>query len=276
MTSPAKDFIPPPPKHPLDVVRRASELGIKQVIVGFSGGKDALATLELCHQHFGPGNVAAFGMFMVPGLAFQEKYIRYAERRYQLSILSIPHWALSNVFKSSDFRHPTQLATRSKLVKMRDIDEYVRAKTGIDWIATGEKAGDSIERNAIIRRADGIDRNRRRIWPIAWWNDSAVFNFIKQNRIPLPPEYRFAGGKGGGKGGYAKSFGGLWYRDLVFVRDNFPEDWERVKAFFPLVESQISRYENIAAREAEARSGRLVTGITEKITEDEDGEVSQT
>lgn len=266
MTAPAKDFKAPPPKHPLDVVRRArDEHGITHAIVGFSGGKDALATLALCCETFGAGNVYVFWMYMVCGLTFQERFLSAIERRYTLPapILRIPHWALSRVFRSAEFRHQTQQSRSVKLVSMRDIDAYVRKQATIQagfpsnaWIATGEKACDSIERNAVIRKADGIDPARRRFWPIAWWNDAAVFNYLKSRQMPLPPEYRTGGAAG--KRQYTKSFGGLWYRDVVFVRDNYPEDWERVKRLFPLIESQLSRYEAKEERKAAAYRGRLI------------------
>lgn len=222
-----------PPPHPLDVIRRArDEHGIRRVVVGVSGGKDSVACLSLCHEHF--DEVQAYFLYFVPGLDFQEDYLRYIERRFApLSIIRLPHWSLSYWFQDSLFRHPTA-AKKTKLVKIRDIEEYLRQKTGIDWTSSGEKALDSVERNAILRRANGIDPARRKFWPLCYWNHAAVFNYLKLQGIALAPEYSSAGSP--------RSFGSLWAKDIAFIKEKFPADFAKIKKMFPLIESQLIRH----------------------------------
>jgi phosphoadenosine phosphosulfate reductase len=223
---------------PTEIIERAaSQFGVRRVLVGISGGKDSIATLDLCSRHM--AEVRGYFMYLVPGLSFQERYLTYIERKYGIEIIRLPHWGLSGIFRAASFRHPSQRSRSVKVVKAKDVDCYLRQQTGIQWIATGEKAIDSIERNAQIRRCRGINVQRRRIYPLAFWNHAAVYNYLKFRQVLMPPDYKI---KADGS-----SFGSLWARDLIPIRENFPEDYKKILQFFPLAEAQVKRYEFRAA-----------------------------
>lgn len=67
------------------------------VIVGFSGGKDSVVSLDLCARYF--KRVEAYFMYYVPGLSFQERMLEWAENRYGISIYRLPHFELSQFLK---------------------------------------------------------------------------------------------------------------------------------------------------------------------------------
>lgn len=48
------------------------------VIVGFSGGKDSIVTLDLCFKYF--KRVVPFFMYLVPELEFQEKNVKMVRK----------------------------------------------------------------------------------------------------------------------------------------------------------------------------------------------------
>jgi phosphoadenosine phosphosulfate reductase len=224
-----------PPFHVLD--RAAAEpFSVSEVICYFSGGKDALCTLDLCLSRF--RRVVPVFMYYIPGLSFQEEMLRYAERRYATPIIRIPHWNLPEVLKAGVLRFPGQRTDNLRKLTIADTDRYLRSHTGIHWIASGEKCIDSVERNAMIKNNGGIDAGRGRIWPIAHWSNQSVYSHLKRQQIPLPAEYKFKFA-----GGAKRSFGGrLWMDECVWLRDHFPEDWKKVLAMFPLAEAQIARF----------------------------------
>jgi phosphoadenosine phosphosulfate reductase len=242
----ATKHLEPLKRHPLYVVRKALDMGIREVAVAVSGGKDSVAVLDVCCKNF--QRVEAYFMYFIPDLSFQEKYLQYLENRYGIRILRLPHWALSHMFRDCIFRHATRQARDTKLVRIKDVECYVRNKLHVEWIATGEKCRDSLERNTQIMQADGINVSRHRIWPIAWWTHYDVFSYLSLQGILPSPEYRITAD--------GKSFGSLWGEQIAPIAEHFPEDFERIKKVFPLIEAQVVRYRN---RQSKAAMGKSST-----------------
>jgi len=232
------------PKPPLlSVVQSAIAEGIDSVIVGVSGGMDSVAALDLCRQHF--KRVAAYNMYLVPGLSFQDRYLSYLEKRYSITIERLPHWVLSRMYRTCVFRHPTSQSAQTPRLSVSDIDAYVRQKFGIEFIATGEKYSDSIERNTQIVQCNGINHTRKRIYPLAWFKHEDVQHHLARQSIMLPPDYRLVLEKS-----HRGNFGGLIsFRELIPIRDNYPQDYEKICRYFPLAPAQLQRYEQLQERE---------------------------
>lgn len=272
-----------PERHPHHVLRRASAAGIEEVLVAFSGGKDALVTLDLCSKHF--KRVEAYFMAIVPqiqgkqirALPHEEKQLQWAERRWGLDIHRVPHPWLSRLIRDATFRHATNQSLNCWQIKAADLDAYLRKKTGIEWIAAGERAQDSLERNAYIRETGGIDRldddeqqqrdaeyeskkgqakkkisPRRRLYPIGFWSDSDVLSYLARNRIPTPAVYQLADQDHFNRRGKRREFGGLQMDTVAYMKDHMPEDYAAIKRMFPLIEAQVVRWKALC-KEGEAR-----------------------
>ena len=102
------------------------------VLVGFSGGKDSVATLDLCVRHF--ARVVPFFMYLVPGLSFQEAQIRWYERRYGLEVLRVPHPMLSTWLRFGVYRKPHYDWPE---ISFNDVYHYVRLQAGCWWMPEG-------------------------------------------------------------------------------------------------------------------------------------------
>lgn len=199
------------------------------VIVGFSGGKDSIVTLDLCFKYF--KRVVPFYMYFVPDLEFQERTMRWYENKYNTEIIRIPHFENSRML-----RYGTYNMFESKdvgVVGINDIYEYLRQKTGIYWIAAGERCADSIVRNAMIKKSGSVDYQRGRFYPIAYWNKKEVHEYIKYKKLYLSPEQK--------KLDY--SAGGLSGAELYIIREMYPKDYEKILKVFPLAGVAVKHYE---------------------------------
>jgi len=229
---------------PFDVVQRAArEHGVREVIVGYSMGKDSIATLDLCLKHF--ERVVPYFMFIIPGLSYQQDYIRFTERRTGVSVVQVPHWVLSHQYRSNHFRYHTTSAAKVRKVVQFDIDAGLRLDHKIRWLANGDKACDSVQRNARLKKCRGIEQQYAKLFPLTYWNHGNVFSYLRAQNIPLPPAYRYgrivSKKKTSGRGNLGDS---MMYHNIKLIHDHFPEDWKLVKRYYPLAEMQLVRYEH--------------------------------
>ena len=198
------------------------------IIVAFSGGKDSIVTLELCKKYF--KNVICFHMYLIPNLEFQEKALNYYEKRYNVEILRIPHPDFSEFLKYGTYRTPDYSINT---IDFNDCYNYIRSITGYKYIATGERLNDSIIRRATLKNSGSIDFKRARMFPVMYWNKQQIYSYIKKKRLYLP--------------NYSKnnvfSFSSLSGKELTYIRDNYPCDFQQIKKYFPLVETAVKRYE---------------------------------
>lgn len=198
------------------------------VIVGFSGGKDSIVTLDLCFRYF--KNVRPFFMYLVPGLSFQENMLKRYEERYGTEIIRLPHFECSEFLKYGSF---TMADWNVDIVGINDTYAYLRDLTGIHWIAAGERCADSIVRNAMIKKSGSIDYKRGRFYPLAYWKKNEVLQYIKQKKLYLSKEQKEIG----------FSFRSLAGNELAVIKELYPEDYEKILKVYPFAGAGVERFE---------------------------------
>lgn len=217
----------------LSSVKVSSKIS-SRVIVFYSGGKDSAVTLDLCCKYF--EHVDVVFMYYVPGLSFQDRIIRWAEAKYGVKVIRLPHFELSQFLRYGSFR-PMDLDV--PVVSIRDVYTYARSITQTWWIAAGERISDSIIRRAMIKQSGSIDVGRGRFYPIAEWRKSDIMGYIKQNRLMVSPESATLG----------FSFRSLQPKDLILIKQHYPDDFVRITNYFPLAEASIRHYEYFGRKE---------------------------
>lgn len=203
------------------------------LMVGLSGGKDSVATLDLAVKVF--PRVEVFFMFLVPDLRCEEEMLRHALRRHPaVKLHRIPHPDLSTYMRGNVFGcNPRAVETRK--IDLGKIEAHFRARTGIDWFAYGERCSDGLVRNAKLKKIQGIAVNQRRVYPLWNWKERDVYGYLHANKLPVARKV------GGGKvsGGVS-----LQPQRLGWLKREFPDDYQRVIAQFPMAAAGLFRWES--------------------------------
>lgn len=214
-------------------VRERSEA----VLVGLSGGKDSLVTLDLCAEIF--PRVEAWFMYLVDGLRVAESMIDYCERRYRrvvptFKVHRVPHWMLSHYFKHAIYRsHVTELS-RMPAIKFIDIEHYVQDKSGILWNAMGHRMADSLERRGMLHKLAGIDEKAHRVYPLWQWSKRDVYAYLRAKRIPLPTRLD-------DRAQWNTSGIRLSPDTIRALKTKFPADYKKILEVFPYAEAVAAR-----------------------------------
>jgi len=204
-------------------------------MVGLSGGKDSLVTLDLCVRVFGADRVRAFHMYLVRGLRCVEDGLVRCERRYGIKVEYVPHWMLGLAYKNATYMPHRSRADGWRDTKMADIEQALRAKFGVTWLAYGHRQNDSIERVGMLSRNGGLDQTGRRVYPLRAWNEAAVVAYLRARRIQLPPKLTIL----------KRAMTGVSFQEdvLIAIRDHHPDDFALITEKFPYLPAKLARYE---------------------------------
>jgi phosphoadenosine phosphosulfate reductase len=206
-----------------------------KILVGLSGGKDSLVTLDLCVREFGASSVVCFFMYFVKGLRCVETTIRWVEQHYGVAVHYLPHWCLGLAYKYATYMPHRHGADGWRDMRMTDVEQVARQKTSVDWLAYGHRMCDSIERVGMLKKLGGIDRAVRRVYPLWKWNEAAVFAYLRQHRIPTPPRLTIL----------RRSSSGVSFEIdvLLAIKQRYPDDFDRILEVFPFAGAKLARHE---------------------------------
>lgn len=230
------------PNSPALRVLQALARETDEVLVGFSGGKDSVVLLDLCCSGLFR-RVECYFQYLVPDLAFQQDYMLEIAHKYRVTIHQRPHWMLSRLFRGSFHRPPTPPAAGMRDVSVTESEESLRYDTGIQWIATGDRASESLQRRGMLSVTGGLDRKRLRVYPLAWWPVAEVRAYIAARNLKVSPESQHL----------KRSLGFMGPEEYAAIKRFWPEDYQRLLLRFPFLEAEVFRHER-EQRDAEAAS----------------------
>lgn len=209
-------------------------------LLAFSTGKDALAAWVELRKYF--HTIQPVYYYMIPKLSFIEKTLSYYEDFFQVKIIRLPNPNLYRMLKNGTFQTKETWKIIHSFnfpgVLREDLCEYVKDDFGIDkgaYTAIGNRMYDNMMRYRSITKYGAVNDKIKTFFPIYDYKIADVLNSIKSAGVKLPIDYHIWG----------KTFDGLDYRFIRPVKDMFPEDYEKIKEFFPFIDLEILRYERI-------------------------------
>ena len=165
-------------------------------------------------------------MYFIPGLDYSRFWCEYAEDTFHIKVRQYQHWDTSNNLRNGDFRSPVDVPA----VTIKEIDALARREAGIEWVGYGIKSRDSLERRGILAEyVDGINYQQKRFAPVKDWSNKDVLAYLSRSGVSIPDVF-------------GRSFGiGLTPEPMLYLRENWPNDYERVLAVFPHACAQADR-----------------------------------
>lgn len=197
-------------------------------LVAFSGGKDSLVCLDLACRHF--KRVVPFFMSLIPGLCCIDEKMAIVKDRYGLDILRYPHFLLFKALKYSIYcRTSYKIFNELEDFGLTAIYKAIISDTGVDTIINGSKETDSLWRRQKYFKFMTFENV---IYPLKQWRKIDVLSYLKIYKIPLPSSSG------------AQSTGvDLSTASLLWLYDNYPDDFERLQAYFPFIGAVVKRRE---------------------------------
>lgn len=200
-----------------------------RALLFFSCGKDSIVLLDLMYPHF--EEITCVLMYFVDGLDHIENYLKWAQTKYpKIKILKVPHWNLTYILRTGTFCVPNP---NVKLLKVADIDNAIRLKTGIQYSFYGMKKADSLNRRLMLMTYEN-GQNNGKVYPLENWTNKDVLAYMRQNKLPEP--VRYGKNASGGVGFNLDCF--------LYLRENYPGDLEKILKAFPMSRKILWDYDN--------------------------------
>ena len=208
-------------------------------IVFCSLGKDSLVTLDLVYDHF--ERIVCVFMYFVPQLEHIERWVNWCKNRYpKVEFMQVPHWNLSYILRGGLYCVPNP---KVKLIKLADVVKAIRLKTGIKYVFLGMKKADGMNRRLMLKGYEANDYvNNLQAYPLADWTQKDVLSYMKMHGIPEPIRYSLK----------ASSGTGFNIECFLWLRENYPQDLQKIYDTFPLSERILWEYDQKQKNEKEA------------------------
>ena len=224
-----------------ECIERVAKETDKVILFHSATGKDSLVMLDLMAPYF--KEIVCVYMYMVPYLRSVMRYIKWSEDRYpNAHFIQAPHFNVSSWVKSGFLGMASN--PRQKLLNLADITEMARRHTGIEWAFFGMKEVDSLNRRIMLRTYDnGINWKTKKAYPLYQYKTKDVVRYIKERRLITNATYG-ATGASSGENPASWSY-------LVYLRENYPDDLERVCAMYPDCRRILFEYDKAVAEAGE-------------------------
>jgi 3'-phosphoadenosine 5'-phosphosulfate sulfotransferase (PAPS reductase)/FAD synthetase len=202
----------------IDTVKQISDtLKNEPIIIMFSTGKDSIVMADLLVKGYSGPKEFVF-LYFVQGLEIKQRIIEHYEKLWNIKIHQQPHFI-------------TMTMKTGKKYKMGDIEHGLRARYNISYIAQGVRRCEGMARRGMLARLPyGIDERNKKLYPIADFTDKQIFSYVKLNKLKLPIEYNQD---------HVHDFAVPDVDGLVYLKNNFPNDYKKVIAEFPQLEARV-------------------------------------
>lgn len=220
-------------KRAIETIEQIARESDKAILFHSAAGKDSIALLDLMHPYF--REIVCVYMYIVKDLRHINRYLNYAQNKYSNArFIQVPHYTMGGDIKRGYLgmkQNPKQ-----REYSLADITELVRQRTSIDWCFFGFKQSDGLNRRLMLRQYEqqAICAKTRKCYPLSTYKNADVLEYIDRHNLIKPLKY--------GNGQSADTdVSDVNY--LLWLRQNYPDDLQRVFAVYPYAERFLFEYD---------------------------------
>lgn len=211
----------------IDAIRAKSD----STILFCSLGKDSLVLLDMLYPKF--ERIVCVFMYFVQHLEHIDRWIGWVKARYpKIEFVEVPHWNLTYILRSGLYCVPNP---KVKLLKLADVVKAMQLKYGIHYAFLGMKKADGMNRRLMLKgyEANGYENNGM-CYPLADYTQKEVLAYMRQHNLPQPIRYSLKASNGVG----------FSLDCFLWLRENYPQDLERIYQVFPMSRRILFEYDN--------------------------------
>jgi len=225
-----------------ELLADALTLSGDRLLLSFSCGKDSLAVWLWLREVAPSVTLIPYFLYWIPGLSFVDAALSYYEEWFGCHIMRLPHPIFYQYLRAQWYQPPELCALLQAFdlpsYDFADVDKLIGAQAGPPalWTALGFRAKDNIDRRNLLLQNGPIGTKKRRwYWPLWDWDVTQTAEIIRAHKIKLSAEYKYWG----------RTLAAFDYQYLKPLAEQFPADFERIRAWFPLIDLELFRYEAV-------------------------------
>lgn len=201
------------------------------VVLFCSLGKDSLVLLDMIYPRF--ERIVCVFMYFVKDLEHINRWIGWVKAKYpNIEFVQVPHWNLTYILRGGMYCVPNP---KVKLLKLADVVKAMQLKYGIYYTFLGMKKADGMNRRLMLNgyEANGYENNGL-CYPLADYTQKEVLAYMRQHNLPQPIRYSLKASNGVG----------FSLDCFLWLRENYPQDLERIYQVFPMSRRILFEYDN--------------------------------
>lgn len=219
--------------------------GHNNCLMSFSGGKDSIAMFLRILESGLFDKIYLYHYYLIPELSWISNFSKYFEKKFDVKILNLPSPTFYRLLSGASFQTPATCAAIQKIqndddgfinFNLNDLSDVAKEYFNLSentYTAIGITVYDSALRRKAITHNEGINHNSKKWYPVHDMKLNDIKNIINKHNVKLPDDYKLFG----------LSFDGLDYRFIKVIKDQKPDDYKKIKQYFPLIDLVIERHE---------------------------------
>jgi len=168
-----------------EILKKLRSITDKVILFHSATGKDSIVLMDLLYKN--DFKIIPVYMYVVKELEYIQRYIKWSEKKYNVTFIQSPHYCLSQYIKHGSFGIKKDALQRIYTIKT--INDKIIEQTGIDWTVLGFKKSDGLNRRIMLNELpenNAFHFKTNKCYPLSDWLNKECIAYIKSNNLINP------------------------------------------------------------------------------------------